>query len=277
MKKVNVKKYADKKRDRSENAKRERIFETSKSIENIISGKNSVIARLETGESINRIWLAEGLRRDDRLQKLMDLASKQKVKYIFVNRRRLDEICGGDMHQGVAAETPPFNYADWHRIKEALAKKTGSRLILVLDSIEDPHNVGAIIRSAVAAGADVVVLPKHRAAQITDSVVRASAGNIEKIPIVVTTNITSFLKELKEDGFWVYGLAGEGKVHYGEINYPNKVALVTGNEGKGLGTLIKKNCDELVKIPMKNDVESLNASVSTALMLYKIQELRKEF
>ena len=251
--------------------------EQKKPEKNIISGKNAIITRLESGDSINQIWLSDGLRRDPKLQKLMDLASNQNVKYIFADRRKLDELSDGINHQGVVADIPPFNYAQWETLKGAINIKSTPSLILVLDSLEDPHNVGAIIRTAVAAGVNAVILAKHRAVQITDAVVRASAGNAVNIPIVRVTNISNFIREIKEEGFWIYGLAGEGKINYSSLNYPDKVVVVTGNEGKGLSSLVKKLCDELVSIPMKNSVESLNASVSTALMLYKVQENRKIF
>jgi len=241
----------------------------------LLSGKNAVISRMESGGSINQIWLSDTLRRDSRLQTILDLAARMKVKYQFVARRVLDELTGDEDHQGVVADIPPYAYLEFETLLTTFAGRGTGSLLIAMDGIEDPHNAGAIIRSAVAAGADAVIMPKHRNVQLTQTVSRASAGAIERISVAKTVNLSQALSALKEAGFWIYGLAGEeDSEDWNSQTFPEKTVLVVGNEGKGLGPLVRKHCDVLLKIPMRNGTESLNASVSAALMMYKIQEKR---
>ncbi len=243
----------------------------------VISGKNAILSRLESGHSINRIWLSETLRRDKRLQRVLDLADSNRVRYSFCARPKLDELAGGTQHQGMVAEIPPFEYADEDVFLVGLARRKEPSLLVIADGIEDPHNLGAIIRSAAAAGAQGVIIPRHRTALVNQSVFRASAGTVELIPVVRVTNISQHIRTLKDRGFWIYGLDAASKQNWDTQDYAEKAALVIGAEGKGLSPLIQKNCDALVRIPMAGGVESLNASVSAALMMYKIQEKRSLF
>ncbi len=174
----------------------------------------------------------------------------------------LDELAGSREHQGVALQVPPYPYSDPDVV-------LGGDLVVVLDEVSDPHNLGAVARTALAAGAAGLVVPRHRAAHVTPAAIKASAGTLEHLPVAQVTNVTRFLHEAKRAGFWVYGASGEGAVAYTELDLAERVVLVLGAEGRGLRPLVARTCDALAALPMRPPVESLNVSVAAALFLYE--------
>jgi 23S rRNA (guanosine2251-2'-O)-methyltransferase len=185
-----------------------------------------------------------------------------------VSAHQLDELLGTREHQGVALQVDGYPYADVDRLLAA-------DVLVVLDEVTDPHNLGAVARSALAAGADGLVVPKHRSAHVTPAAVKSSAGILEILPVAQVTNVVSFLLRARDHGFWVYGAAGEAAASYVATDLTGRVVLVLGTEGRGLRPLVAKTCDALVSIPMDPAVESLNVSVAAALLLYEARRQRE--
>lgn len=233
-----------------------------------IFGKNPIEEILEKDPKlVVRVYIKEGVE-DFELSALIPYLKKHKIAYIRVPEKKLNQLVGPVSHQGFVAEIKEFPLHNLFEIVDALDMDTNPGL-LVLDEIQDPHNYGAIIRSAAASGIDAIVVGKNNQAGITGTVFKTSAGALTSIPIIQVANIATTLEQLKERGFWVAGLAMEGDTTYWEQNLSGPMVFVVGNEGKGLRDLTKKRCDYLLSIPMKEGVESLNASVSSALMLYE--------
>ena len=185
-----------------------------------------------------------------------------------VSGAALDELIGTHEHQGVALQVDPYPYADPDRL-------LGADVLIALDEVTDPHNLGAVARSALAAGAAGLVVPKHRSARVTPAAVKASAGTLEILPVAQVTNVVAFLRRAKDAGFWVYGAAGESAVSYVDTDLTGRVVIVAGAEGRGLRPLVARTCDALVSIPMEPPVESLNVSVAAALLLYEARRQRE--
>ena len=185
-----------------------------------------------------------------------------------VSGAALDELIGTHEHQGVALQVDPYPYADPDRLLAA-------DVLIALDEVTDPHNLGAVARSALAAGAAGLVVPKHRSARVTPAAVKASAGTLEILPVAQVTNVVAFLRRAKDAGFWVYGAAGESAVSYVDTDLTGRVVIVAGAEGRGLRSLVARTCDALVSIPMEPPVESLNVSVAAALLLYEARRQRE--
>jgi 23S rRNA (guanosine2251-2'-O)-methyltransferase len=185
-----------------------------------------------------------------------------------VSGAALDELIGTHEHQGVALQVDPYPYAD----PDALL---AAGVLIALDEVTDPHNLGAVARSALAAGAAGLVVPKHRSARVTPAAVKASAGTLEILPVAQVTNVVAFLRRAKDAGFWVYGAAGESAVSYVDTDLTGRVVIVAGAEGRGLRSLVARTCDALVSIPMEPPVESLNVSVAAALLLYEARRQRE--
>ena len=185
-----------------------------------------------------------------------------------VTGHELDELLGTHEHQGVALQVDPYAYADADRLLAA-------DVLVVLDEVTDPHNLGAVARSALAAGAAGLIVPKHRSARVTPAAVKASAGTLEILPVAQVTNVVAFLREAKDAGFWIYGAAGEAAASYLDIDLTGRIVLVAGAEGRGLRPLVARTCDALVSIPMEAPVESLNVSVAAALLLYEARRQRE--
>ncbi len=197
-----------------------------------------------------------------RLQEIIDLAREHNVALRFEERPALDRIAGTATHQGVVALGAEQRYAE---LDEVAAK---ARLLVVLDGIEDPHNLGAIIRTACAAGADAVIVPERRAAGLTETVAKAASGALEYLPVVRVTNVNRALEDLKERGFWIYGLDERGDEDYEGVSYNTPTALVFGAEGRGLHQMTRKHCDVLVRIPISGKISSLNVSVAAGVVLF---------
>jgi len=197
-----------------------------------------------------------------RLQELIDLARKSGTPLRFENRDALDRLSGVKSHQGVVALGAAKKYA----ALEEIAPK--AELLVVLDGVEDPHNLGAVIRTAHAAGASAVIVPERRAAGLTETVAKAAAGALEHLPVVQVVNINQTLRSLKDEGYFIYGLDEKGDRLYDAVDWPDKTVIVMGAEGKGLHDLVKKNCDALLRIPMSGKIASLNVSVATGIVLF---------
>src|SRR6516162_3265180 len=238
-----------------------------------IYGINSVTEALKArGRAFEWVGMAKE-RHDLRLQRLIEDCRKIGVPVRFLERIELDRMAGNAAHQGVVAVTSAKQYND---LADVIAAKRGEySLLVVLDGVEDPHNLGAILRTADAAGANGLVIPERRSATVSGTVTKASAGASEHLPIAKVTNISRTIEELKERGLWTVGLDERGTQSYDAIDYNMDCALVLGGEGKGLRDLVKRKCDFLVSIPMLGKVPSLNVSVAAAVVLYEIVRQRR--
>ncbi len=238
-----------------------------------IYGINSVTEALKArGRNFEWVGMAKE-RHDIRLQRLIEECRKLGIPVRFMQRAELDDMAGQVGHQGVVAVTSAKQYNDLNDVIEA--KRGRYSLVVVLDGVEDPHNLGAILRTADAAGANGVVIPERRSASVTGTVTKASAGASEHLPIAKVTNIARTVEELKEANVWTVGLDERGSQTYDSIDYNMDCALVLGGEGKGLHDLVKKKCDFLVSIPMLGKVPSLNVSVAGAVVMYEIVRQRR--
>jgi len=239
-----------------------------------IYGINSVAEALKArGRAFAWVGVAKE-RHDLRLQRVVDECRRQGVAVRFVDRAELDRMAGNNAHQGVVAVTSAKQYNDLDDV--VASKRGGHSLIVVLDGIEDPHNLGAILRTADAAGADGVVIPERRAVGVTGTVAKASAGASEHLPVAKVTNIARTLEDLKERNIWVVGLDERGKQPYDSVDYNMDCAIVLGAEGKGVHDLVAKKCDFLVSIPMLGKVPSLNVSVAAGVVLYEVVRQRRK-
>jgi len=240
---------------------------------NVIYGMNSVAEALKArGKAFQWVGVAKE-RHDLRLQRVIEECRKISIPVRFLPRVELDRMAGTGAHQGVVAITSAKQYTD---LDDVLAAKRGQySLVVVLDGVEDPHNLGAILRTADAAGADGVVIPERRAAGITGTGAKASAGASEYLPVAKVTNISRTLEDLKAKGLWIAGLDERGPQTYDKVDYNMDCAIVLGAEGKGLHDLVKRKCDFLVSIPMLGKVPSLNVSVATGVMLYEVARQRR--
>lgn len=224
-----------------------------------IYGRKPVIDAIDSGVKIYRAYIIK--QNSKIVDEIINKLKKANVEINFVDKRFFDKI---DMnHQGVMVEAEPFNYKD-------LSDLSNYQRLIILDQIEDPHNLGAIIRSAESFGFDGVIIPERRSASVSPIVYKTSAGAINNINVIMVKNINRAIEEIKEAGFWVYGLAGEASSPIDKTDLKGKVCLVVGNEGKGLSRLVRENCDILINIPMKGFVNSLNASVASAIAMYEV-------
>ena len=227
----------------------------------VLIGVHPVVEALRAQRPLDRIVVARGAG-GHRLQEIIDLARASGTPVRFEDRASLDRLAGGKAHQGVIALGAEKKYAELDEIR---AK---AKLLVVLDGVEDPHNLGAIIRTAHAAGADAIVIPERRAAGLTETVAKAAAGALEHLPVVRTGNINQTLRSLKDEGYFVYGLDEKGTADYDRVDWAARCVIVMGAEGAGLHDLVKRNCDLLVRIPMAGAIASLNVSVATGIVLF---------
>ena len=234
----------------------------------ILSGIHPVAEALRAKHSLERLLVAQGAG-GPRLQEIIDLARRASIPVRFEPRAALDRLAGTSAHQGVVALGAAQRYADLDGVASC-------EMLVVLDGVEDPHNLGAIIRTAHAAGAGAVVIPERRAAGVTDVVAKAAAGALEHLPVVRVTNINRALEELKQRGFWIYGLDERGAETYDQVEYASPAAVVLGGEGKGLHEQVRKHCDALVRIPVAGRISSLNVSVAAGVMLFEWRRRRSK-
>ena len=222
-------------------------------------GRKPVLETIDAGVAINKAYIID--QKTPIVGKIIDKLTRAKVEIKFVDKNFFRDVEGN--HQGVMIEVDSFKYGSLDDVKDS------ERLIL-LDKIEDPHNLGAIIRSAESFGFDGVIIPERRSAKVSPTVYKTSAGAINNIKIVMVKNLNRAMEELKDQGFWIYGLAGEAESSIDQTDLKGKVALVVGNEGDGLSRMVREHCDMLVKIPMQGLVNSLNASVASAISMYEL-------
>lgn len=240
--------------------------------EGLIIGRNAVSEAIKSGRTIDTLLVARG-ERGGSVGAIITKCRDKGIVVKEVDRRKLDSLCGGENHQGVAAWASVHEYASIEDILENARSKGEAPFVIVCDEIEDPHNLGAIIRTADACGAHGIIIPKRRGVSLTYAVGKVSAGAIEYVPVARVSNLPAALDELKEKGFWVYAADMDGK-RWDEQDYSGSVALVVGSEGKGVGRLVKEKCDFIVSLPMKGKINSLNASVAAGILMYEIARKR---
>jgi 23S rRNA (guanosine2251-2'-O)-methyltransferase len=233
------------------------------------TGIHAVREALEAGSTFDRILIAKG-RQDSRVEEVVQLARERGVTVRFEDRSQLDRVANTRDHQGVVAIAAARAATTLEDILERANQSKGQAgLIVLLDGVEDPHNLGAVIRTALAAGAHGVVIPERRAAGLTDTVARASAGALAHLPVAKVTNLARSMEELKEAGYWLVGLDEAGEKSYTEVDYTSPTGIVMGSEGKGLHELTRKRCDFVVSLPTTGPVKSLNVSVATGVVLFE--------
>ena len=234
-----------------------------------VEGRNSVLELLESGKDINKIFVARGEKQGS-INKIIGKAKDSKVVLVETDKRKLDEMSQTGNHQGVIAIVPPFEYCDVDDILNVAKEKNEDPFVIILDGIEDPHNLGAIIRTAETAGAHGVIISKRRAVGVNSTVNKSSAGAVEYMKVARVNNITETMNYLKEKGLWIIGTDMDTDKYYYNQNMTGPIAIVIGSEGFGMSRLVKENCDILVKIPMNGKITSLNASVSAGIVMYEI-------
>jgi len=233
-----------------------------------VHGVNPVRELLRAGGDAAELWVAEGAERG-RLGEILRLAREAGVRLKEAPRQKLDRLAGTDHHQGVVAVVADYRYRELAELLEAAQARGEVPLLVLLDGIEDPQNLGAIIRSAHALGSHGVVIPRDRAAGITSTAAKASAGAVEHCAVARVTNLSQAIDTLKKSGIWVVGLAADGTADIGSVDLTSPTALVVGGEGQGLRRLVRERCDHVVRIPMSGEIGSLNASSSAAICLYE--------
>jgi 23S rRNA (guanosine2251-2'-O)-methyltransferase len=227
----------------------------------ILAGIHPVAEALRAGRPLERVLVAKGAG-GPRLQQIIDLARQGSVPLRFEPRQALDRLAGSAAHQGVVALGASQKYKSLDDVAD------GARMLVFLDGVEDPHNLGAIIRTALAAGADAVVIPERRAAGLTETVAKAAAGALEHLPIVRVGNLNRALDEIKERGFRIYGVDERGMDAYDQVQYASPAALVLGGEGKGIHEMVRKRCHAVIRIPIVGKISSLNVSVAAGIVLF---------
>lgn len=243
--------------------------------ESVIEGRNAVIEAFRSGKTIDKLFILDGCK-DGPVSTVVREAKKHDTIINYVKRERLDEMSVTGKHQGVIAYAAAYEYATVDDIIKIARDKNEDPFIFILDNIEDPHNLGAIIRTANLAGAHGVIIPKRRAVGLTSTVARTSAGAINYTPVAKVTNISNTIEELKKEGMWFACADMDGDVMY-NCNLTGPLGIVIGNEGEGVSRLVKEKCDYVVKIPMKGDIDSLNASVAAGVLAFEIVRQRGQF
>lgn len=248
--------------------------ETNEIKSQVIEGRNAVLEAFRSGKSIDKLYVLDGCQ-DGPVRSIIREAKKHDTILQFVAKERLAQLSETGKHQGVIAMAAAYEYATVDDMLELAKSKGEDPFLILLDNIEDPHNLGAIIRTANLAGAHGVIIPKRRAVGLTATVARTSAGALNYTPVAKVTNLVKTMEELKEKGLWFVCADMDGDVMY-RVNMKGPIGLVIGNEGEGVGRLVKENCDMTASIPMKGDIDSLNASVAAGVLAYEIVRQRFE-
>lgn len=226
----------------------------------LVYGRNVAEEYLKKGEKVKKVYLQTGFHDEN----LIFLIEKTKIPVIYREKRELDQLANG-VHQGIILDVADFGYTDYHEFMES-----PESFIIILDHLEDPHNLGAIIRTSEAAGVDGIIIPKDRGVTVNSTVIKTSTGAIDNIPISMVTNLNQTISDLKKNGFWIVGTDMDNSTDYRQIDYSGKIALVIGNEGSGMSRMIRESCDFIARIPMYGKVNSLNASVAAGIMIYEV-------
>jgi 23S rRNA (guanosine2251-2'-O)-methyltransferase len=226
----------------------------------LVYGRNVAEEYLKKVEKVRKIYLQTGFHDEN----LKILIGKSQIPVIFKEKKELDQLANGN-HQGIILDVVDFSYTDYHEFIN-----DEDSFVVILDHLEDPHNLGAIIRTSEAAGVSGIIIPKDRGVSVNSTVIKTSTGAIDNIPVSMVTNLNQTIQDLKNNGFWIVGTDMENSVDYREIDYSGKIALVIGNEGNGISRMVRESCDFMAKIPMYGKVNSLNASVASGIMIYEV-------
>lgn len=238
-----------------------------------VYGKHAVLSTLENSKKINKLFVQEGLSGRE-VTHILELAKEKTIHIQQVPKQKLNELTNYAVHQGLVLSVAAFEYANLEDLFELAEKKEEPPFFIILDGLEDPFNLGSILRTADATGVHGIILPKHRSAMLTSTVAKASTGAIEHVPVVRVTNIVQTIEKLKEKGLWIFGTDMKG-TDYRSWKAEGPIALVIGNEGKGISRLVKESVDEMLTIPMKGHVQSLNAGVASAVLMYEVLRQRE--
>ena len=238
-----------------------------------VEGRNAVLELLESGKDINKIFVEKGEKHGS-IHKIIAIAKERRIIIVEKEKRQMQEMAQNQNYQGVIAIVPPFEYCEIEVILEEAEKRNEDPFVLILDGIEDPHNLGSIIRTAETSGVHGIIIPKRRAAAVNSTVAKTSAGAVEYMKIARVTNISDAIDKLKRAGLWICGTDINTEKYYYNQDLTGPIGIVIGNEGSGMSEKVRKNCDFLVKIPMKGKVTSLNASVSTGIVIYEALKQR---
>lgn len=239
----------------------------------LILGKNTVFEAIQSDRSINKIYIAEGIKRTS-IQELLSLLKERKIITQFVPRKKLDQLTSNANHQGIVAVVASYDYIELEDLLIDIARKGSLPLLVLLDGLEDPHNLGSILRTADAVSLDGIIIPKRRAVGLTSTVAKTSVGAIEHVPVARVTNLAQTIDALKTAGYWIIGTDASANQNFSEADYKMPICLVIGSEGKGISKLIREKCDLMVGLPMKGHVNSLNASVAAAILMYEVYRQR---
>lgn len=231
----------------------------------LVYGRNVAKDLLKKGKKIEKIYLQDNFSDKE----VISLIENQKIKVKRLSKREIDNLCSG-VHQGILLFVPDYEYTDFNRFL-----KNDEEKVVLLDHIEDPHNLGAIIRTCEAAGIKSIIIPKDRQVQVNATVMKVSVGTLDNVNVIQVTNLSNTIDKLKDNGYWIVGTALENSVDYRDIDYNGKIALIVGNEGSGISNLVMKKCDFIAKIPMYGTTNSLNASVAAGIMIYEMIRNRK--
>lgn len=231
----------------------------------LVYGRNVAKDLLKKGKKIEKIYLQDNFSDKE----VISLIENQKIKVKRLQKREIDNLCSG-VHQGILLFVPDYEYTDFNSFL-----KNNEEKVVLLDHIEDPHNLGAIIRTCEAAGIKSIIIPKDRQVQVNATVMKVSVGTLDNVDVIQVTNLSNTIDKLKDNGYWIVGTALENSVDYRDIDYNGKIALIVGNEGSGISNLVMKKCDFIAKIPMYGTTNSLNASVAAGIMIYEMIRNRK--
>lgn len=241
--------------------------------DDVLVGRNAVTEALKSGRGINKLWIASG-DREGSVAEIAALAKERGIVVQYVERAKIEALAGGHRHQGVLAYVAPVPYAELEDILKAAEAKGEAPFLVLLDELEDPHNLGALLRTADATGVHGILIPKRRSVSLNATVAKTSAGAVEYVPVARIGNIAQTLKKLKEKGFWVAGADMDGEKAYYEADLTGPLVLVVGSEGKGMSRLTKEVCDFIVRMPMVGRINSLNASVAGSILMYESMRQR---
>lgn len=241
--------------------------------DDVLVGRNAVTEALKSGRGINKLWIASG-DREGSVAEIAALAKERGIVVQYVERAKIESLAGGHRHQGVLAYVAPVPYAELDDILKAAEEKGEAPFLVLLDELEDPHNLGALLRTADATGVHGILIPKRRSVSLNATVAKTSAGAVEYVPVARIGNIAQTLKKLKEKGFWVAGADMDGEKAYYEADLTGSLVLVVGSEGRGMSRLTKEACDFIVSMPMVGRINSLNASVAGSILMYESMRQR---
>ncbi len=241
----------------------------------VIYGRNAVLEWFYAGLPVTQILMTADMQLQT-AQKMQELARQRHIPVKTMNRHQLTQIAGSENHQGIAAKVSTPDYVELEDLLQVAEQKQEKPFIAILDGVQDPHNFGAIIRSADGAGVHGIIIPKDQSVDLTPTVIKASAGAAAHVPVVKTTNIARIMEELKDKGFWITGVDQDGDQDYSKADYNGAIALVLGSEGRGIRRLVREKCDFLVSIPMYGKVNSLNVSVAAALIFFQARKNKKQ-